>query len=42
MITDTILTNIRKPSANAIDQKVTYTAAGYIKSDIINKKVYSC
>ena len=39
MITDTILTNIRHPSTNAIDSKVTYTAAGYKKSDIINKRV---
>ncbi len=39
VITDTILTNIRHPSANAIDSKVTYSAAGYKKSDLINKRV---
>jgi uncharacterized Rmd1/YagE family protein len=37
--TDTILKNIRRPSINAIDKKVTYTAVGRIKRDIINKKV---
>jgi len=36
---DTILTNIRKPSSNAIDKQVTYKASDYIKRDIINKKV---
>ena len=39
VITDTILTNIRHPSANAIDSKVKYSAAGYKKSDLINKRV---
>jgi hypothetical protein len=39
VITDTILTNLRHPSSNAIDSKVTYSAVGYIKRDIINKKV---
>jgi len=40
VIIDTILTNLRKTSPNAIDQKVTYTAVGYKKVDIINKKVF--
>jgi hypothetical protein len=31
--------NFRRPSSNAIDSKVTYSAGGYIKRDIINKKV---
>ncbi len=37
--TDTILKNQRRPSPNAIDKKVTYSAAGKIKRDIINKRV---
>jgi hypothetical protein len=40
VIVDTIITNLRKTSANAIDAKVTYSAGGYIKRDIVNKKVY--
>jgi hypothetical protein len=37
--TDTILTRYRRSSPNAISQKVSYSAAGHIKRDIINKKV---
>ena len=40
VIIDTILTNLRRPSSNAIDKKVTYTAVGYRKTDLINKKVF--
>ena len=36
---DTVFYNIRKASPSAIDKQVTYKAAGYIKRDIINKKV---
>jgi hypothetical protein len=39
VITDTILTNIRRPSANAINSEVTYSAREYRKTDIINKQV---
>ncbi|MEI6048112.1 MAG: putative LPS assembly protein LptD [Bacteroidota bacterium] len=39
VISDTILMDIRQPSSNAIDQKVTYTAVGYRKIDIVSKKV---
>jgi hypothetical protein len=39
VIVDTILTNFRKPSSNAISSKVSYSAKGYRKTDIINKKV---
>jgi hypothetical protein len=39
VITDTILTNLRRPSSNAIDKKVTFSARGYRKNDLINKKV---
>ncbi|MBK8883667.1 MAG: LPS-assembly protein LptD [Bacteroidales bacterium] len=39
LLNDTVLTNIRKPSPNAIDKLVTYKAAGLIKRDIINKRV---
>jgi hypothetical protein len=39
LLIDTVLTNIRKPSPNAIDKLVTYKAAGLIKRDIINKRV---
>ena len=39
VITDTILTNLRRTSSNVIDTKVSYSAAGHIKRDIINKKV---
>ena len=39
VIVDTILTNLRSPSSNAIESKVTYSAGGYIKRDLINKKV---
>ena len=38
VITDTILTNLRRTSSNVIDTKVSYSAAGHIKRDIINKK----
>jgi hypothetical protein len=40
VITDTILTNLRPASPNAIDAKVTYSAVGHIKRDIVNKKMY--
>jgi hypothetical protein len=36
---DTILTNIIKPSAHAVDKQVTYKAADLIKRDIANKRV---
>jgi len=36
---DTVLVSTRKPSSNAINSKITYSAAGYRKTDIINKKV---
>jgi hypothetical protein len=39
VLKDTVLTNIRKASPSAIDKQVTYKAAGYIKRDILNKKV---
>jgi|WetSurMetagenome_2_1015567.scaffolds.fasta_scaffold07088_4 hypothetical protein len=39
VITDTVPKSIRRPSSNAIDKKITYTAVGHIKRDIINKKV---
>ena len=41
VIVDTILTKPRKVSENAIDAKVTYSTSqeGYIKRDVINKKV---
>ena len=39
VITYTTLKNLRRPSPNAIDSKVAYTAVGYKKVDIINKKV---
>ena len=39
VITDTTLKNLRHSSPNAIDSKVTYTAVGYKKVDIVNKKV---
>jgi hypothetical protein len=39
ILKDTILTNIRKPSPNAIDKKVTYKATDFIKRDISKKKV---
>jgi len=39
VIIDTLLLDPHRPSSNAIDMKVTYTAEGYRKSDIINKKV---
>lgn len=38
LVTDTILKNLRGKSSNAIDQQVTYSAGGYIKNDLINKK----
>jgi beta-lactamase regulating signal transducer with metallopeptidase domain len=39
-LTDTILLSLpRSVSLNNTDNEVTYTAAGYIKKDIINKKV---
>ncbi len=39
VITDTVSINPLRQSSNAIDIRVTYTAGGYRKSDIINKKV---
>jgi hypothetical protein len=39
LITDTILANLRKPSPNAIDSKVSYRANTKIIRDIFNKKV---
>jgi lipopolysaccharide assembly outer membrane protein LptD (OstA) len=39
IVVDTILKSIRRPSSNALDKKVTYTAVDYRKVDIINKKV---
>jgi hypothetical protein len=36
---DTILGKPKKASSNAITEKVTYSAGGYIKREIINKKV---
>lgn len=41
VIVDTIITKPRKVSQNAIDSKVTYSTSqeGYIKRDVINKKV---
>ena len=36
-ITDTIM-NLKRISPDAIEKKVTYTAAGYKKNDLINKK----
>ena len=35
---DTVLLKVRKPAAGAIDSKITYKSADYIKRDIINKK----
>lgn len=40
LVTDTILKNLRGKSSNAIDQQVTYSAGGYIKNDLINKKAF--
>jgi len=37
--TDTITKNLQRPSSNAIKSKITYSAVGYRKTDIINKKV---
>ncbi|MCE5347415.1 MAG: hypothetical protein LLG13_14170 [Bacteroidales bacterium] len=37
LLTDTI--RVRRPSPNAIDQKVTYSAAGYKKNDLVRKTV---
>lgn len=39
VITDTILTSQRKISSNALTTKVTYSAAGYIMNDLINRRV---
>lgn len=39
VITDTVLVRQKKASPNAIDSKITYSAVGYKKVDIINKKV---
>jgi hypothetical protein len=39
VMTDTTLKNLRLFSPNAIESKVTYTAVGYKKVDIVNKKV---
>ena len=36
---DTLLTNMRKPSAHAVDKQVTYKATEFIKRDIANKRV---
>jgi hypothetical protein len=36
---DSIPANIRKPSKNGVDKQVKYKSAGYIKRDIVNKKV---
>jgi len=36
---DTIIINIRRPSANAVDDKVTYSAKGLVKRDLLNRKV---
>ncbi len=36
---DTIIPHILQPSKNGIDKEVTYKAAGYIKRDIVNKRV---
>jgi len=38
-MTDTLPANIRHPSKSAIDSKVTYSATGHIKRDIIHKKM---
>ena len=40
LVTDTILKNLRGKSSNAIDQQVTYSAGGYIKNDLINKRAF--
>ena len=39
VIVDTIINKPKKASSNAINSKITYSAAGYKKVDIINKKV---
>ena len=39
LVADTTLMHIRRPSGNAIDQKVTYSASDYIKRDLVNKKI---
>jgi hypothetical protein len=36
---DSITKNLRSPSSNAIDKKITYTAVGSRKVDLINRKV---
>lgn len=37
--TDTVYTNLKKPSPHAIDKEVTYKASELIKRDITNKRV---
>jgi hypothetical protein len=39
VITDTTMKSVRRSSSNSIDKRVTYTAAGSRKVDILNKKV---
>ena len=39
VIVDTIINKPKKASSNAINSKITYSAVGYKKVDIINKKV---
>jgi hypothetical protein len=39
VIADTLVRNLRRPSPNGIDKKVTWTAVDVRKVDIINKKV---
>ena len=39
LLTDTIMTRIRRPSASAIDKKVTYSAVEQRIVDIVNKRV---
>jgi lipopolysaccharide assembly outer membrane protein LptD (OstA) len=41
IITDTISKVTRPVSANAIDARITYNAKGYIKKDLLNKKIYA-
>ncbi len=36
---DTISKNLQRPTSNAIKSKITYSAVGYRKTDIINKQV---
>ena len=39
VLTDTVLTNTRRPSSNVIDKKITYIAVDYRKVDLVNKMV---